>query len=266
MGPTLASITSIMINSRIIVCASLVINFSIAASASAKTPDHIDESIIQGATLDSIEESSRDLAQKTELEAQKAYTRWKHAKELLGKSYQKSVVKSGEDIASLDEVLSQWTKKALRGSWKKWSRDVTKAILREAERYRFDPIFLMAVIQSESSFNPEVIGTSGEVGLMQITPQTGEWITKKYDLPWKGTKSLKNPVTNIKIGAAYMAYLREKFDFHSQLYLAAYNMGSANVQRALDRQIYPKEYSSRVIHNYIRFYSELQNEIKKNID
>jgi soluble lytic murein transglycosylase len=101
---------------------------------------------------------------------------------------------------------------------------------------------------------------------MQLTAQTAEWIAKKYDIAWKGTKSLTNPIINIKIGAAYIAYLREKFEFKSQLYLSAYNMGSSNVIRAVEKQIWPKEYASRVMQRYVNFYTELKEEIEKSVN
>jgi soluble lytic murein transglycosylase-like protein len=63
---------------------------------------------------------------------------------------------------------------------------------------------------------------------------------------------------NIRLGAAYLAQLRGEFNSHGRLYLAAYNMGSTNVQRALAKQIFPKEYPGRVMVRYMRFYSEYQ--------
>jgi hypothetical protein len=60
-----------------------------------------------------------------------------------------------------------------------------------------------------------------------------------------------------------MAYLREEFDFQGQLYLAAYNMGSGNVRKALNRNVKPKEYSTRVMHRYLRFYAELQKVVSQ---
>ena len=213
--------------------------------------------------LDKIEAGSKALAVETDLETKRATFRWTHAKELLGKHYKKSVVKTGEGIANLDDFLYEWTHRALKGTWKKASRAVSQAIIRESEKYGFDPVFLLAVIKSESSFNPEAIGGVGEIGLMQVTPSTAKWIAEKSGLPWKGDKSLKNPVTNIQIGAAYLAHLREEFDGHSQLYLAAYNMGSGNVQKALDRQVWPKEYPVRVMQNYVKYYTELKEELQE---
>lgn len=218
------------------------------------------------ASIEVIQQKSKALAEKTEHESTLAHTRWNHAKELLGKYYKKSVVKTGEEIAVLDEFLRDWTKHSLKEQWKKSAPLITKTIIQESDRYHFDPVFLMAVIQNESSFDPTVRGSFGEIGLMQLTPQTAEWITKKYSLPWRGKESLKDPVTNIRIGSAYLAYLREKFGNQSQLYLAAYNMGSTNVNRALAKQIWPKDYATRVIHRYLGFYTHLRDEFKKSLN
>ncbi len=217
-------------------------------------------------TLVNLEQESKALASRTDLESQRAITRWNHAKELLGKWYQKSVVKEGEEIPRVDELIFQWVERDLRGPWKKDAHQISRAILHVSDKYHFDPVFLIALIENESSFNPEAIGTSGEIGLMQLTPPTAEWIAKKYDLVWRGPKTLKNPITNIQFGAAYLAYLREKFQFRSQLYISAYNMGSSNVQRALDRQVWPKAYASRVLQRYVHFYSELRDELDKTIE
>jgi soluble lytic murein transglycosylase len=231
----------------------LILNIPASNFALAFTPVH--------SQLDEIQITSHKLALRTEVEAERATSRWSHAKELLGVHYHKSVVRSGEKYADLDDVLTQWTHRALKGRWKKYAHSVAQTIIQESDKYGFDPVFLMAVIENESSFNPEVIGGVGEIGLMQVTPDTGAWITKMYNLPWKGKKSLKDPSNNIRIGSAYIAYLREEFDFEGQLYLAAYNMGSGNVRKALGKKIRPKDYSTRVMHRYLRFYAELQKDL-----
>ena len=240
---------------------SMILLLSLAVPAFGQTEHNAHLS-----SLNALKAKTEALAQKTDAEAQKNSTRLKHAKELLGKYYQKSVVKASEGISNLDEAVLQWTQKLLRGKWKKQSKKVATAILQESEKYGFDPIFLMAVIENESSFNPEVVGGHGEIGLMQLTPETAKWIAIKYDLHWKGVNSLKDPATNIKIGSAYLALLREKFDFHSQLYLAAYNMGTRNVIRALGRQIWPRDYPTRVMQRYVRYYSELSEESDSQIN
>jgi soluble lytic murein transglycosylase len=184
--------------------------------------------------------------------------RKKQAIELLGRLYRKSEVrKNGEKIASMNNYIYEWTGKELKPQWKKYSRTIASAIMAESKKHKFDPVFLMAVIENESSFNPEVVGSFGEIGLMQITPQTADWISKKYNVAYKGPKSLKNPATNIALGSAYLSYLRAKFGFKGQLYLAAYNMGSKNVQRLLAQQKVPEVYPKAVMKRYVRFYTKI---------
>jgi len=182
-----------------------------------------------------------------------------HAKELLGKYYKRSIVSKEEHFDELNEFVRERLKIAFAKVSKggRVAQQVYKTILAESKKHSFDPIFLMAVIENESSFNLKARGTSGEIGLMQLMPDTGKWIAKKIGVKWNGEKTLEDPVQNIRIGAAYMALLREKFDSHSRLYLAAYNMGQKNVSRALAKEIWPKDYPIRVMQRYIRFYTEL---------
>ena len=186
-----------------------------------------------------------------------------HAKELLGKYYKKSVVRSGEKVTEIRRFIYDWTKRSLDAKWKKHYRAIARTILSESQKHEFDPIFLMAVIQNESAFNPLAKGRFGELGLMQLKPDTAEWVARKNGIRWKGPEQLLDPVANVRIGAAYLSNLRERFDQHGRLYLAAYNMGTANVNRALEKKIWPKDYPARVMQRYIGFYSELRDTIRK---
>ena len=184
-----------------------------------------------------------------------------HAKELLGGRYRKSIVKVTEKVGEIDDMVYGLVEDSLPKKWKSKSDVIAKAIITEAGKHGFDPVFLMAVIANESSFNPEAKGTSGEIGLMQILPKTAKWFAKKAELKMGRVtdKTLKDPVKNIQIGAAYIAYLRGEFDSHGQLYLAAYNMGKVNVKRALAREIKPKDYAGRVMNRYVKFYTEIRD-------
>jgi soluble lytic murein transglycosylase len=183
--------------------------------------------------------------------------RIEHAKELMGSYYRHSAVRKAEKRADLTAEIRRWTKRSMPKAPSKQTRSIASTIMTEARHYDFDPAFLAAVIQRESKFNPKSRGDAGEIGLMQILPDTAEWIAKKYHIEWKGEKTLLNPVMNIRIGAAYFAYLRERFDNHGRLYLAAYNMGVTNVNRALGRHVWPKDYAMGVMKNYVDFYAEL---------
>lgn len=179
------------------------------------------------------------------------------AKELLGSHYDKSVVKNGEKFRHIEQFIFTQVKDTLKDPWKPQARRLARAIMDESVKYAFDPIFLMAVIMHESVFDPQTKGSFGEIGLMQVKPTTAEWISKKYDIQYRGSKSLFDPVINVKFGAAYLDYLRDRFSSQSRLYLAAYNMGVTNVHRALYKDKWPKDYPIKVMQNYVKFYTEL---------
>jgi soluble lytic murein transglycosylase len=183
------------------------------------------------------------------------------ARELMGSYYKHSVVRHGEKIEDLSKHVMEWTSDAMKGRFHRQSRAVARTILAESKAHGFDPVFLMAVIESESSFNPLAKGTSGEIGMMQILPETARWIAKREGWKIKITsKCLRDPVMNIKIGAAYLAYLRKHFDSHGRLYLSAYNMGATNVNRALAHQVWPREYPVRVMGKYLEYYRDLRKQ------
>lgn len=184
-------------------------------------------------------------------------TRIDHARELLGKRYKKSIVSRFEKTEGLEKNILGTVEKNLPKAYKNKARDVASAIIEESTKHGLDPYFVMAVISGESSFNPLAVGPVGEIGMMQIRPSTGKWMADIVKMKWKGEKTLQDPVSNIRLGTAYLAWLRTKFDGHAQLYLASYNMGAKSVKNAVDRKVWPKDYPRHVMKRYLAFYKSI---------
>ncbi len=88
----------------------------------------------------------------------------------------------------------------LRQTYPKGRNAHLALIRREAERYRVPPELADAVAQIESAYNPQASGALGEVGLMQIRPETAAL------LGYRGTASgLFEPETNVYYSVAYLA-------------------------------------------------------------
>jgi soluble lytic murein transglycosylase len=183
------------------------------------------------------------------------------AKELMGQRYKK-FFKFAKRIKKPDQHIRDYVKTAFENSKssEKHARATARAIIFESKKYGFDPFFLLAIVQNESQFDVRARGDAGEIGLMQILPTTAKWICEMNNWKWHGKKTLLDPAQNIKIGAAYLNILREKFESESQLYISAYNMGPSNVYRALNHQVTPKDYHSRVLGYYISYYKQLKKE------
>ena len=85
------------------------------------------------------------------------------------------------------------------------------------EKYAFEnslPVELVfAVILTESSFHADALSPAGAKGLMQITDDTNDWISRMQgDVGWledaEVTDELFDPETNIRRGCYFLAYLR----------------------------------------------------------
>ena len=73
-------------------------------------------------------------------------------------------------------------------------------VIREAQSRGMPAAIADAVVQVESSYQPQVIGGVGEVGLMQVRPATAAM------LGFRGTAAeLADPETNIRYGVMYLA-------------------------------------------------------------
>lgn len=153
----------------------------------------------------------------------------------------------------LRNFILKKVKKALPKNYRTQAFEVARSIIVEANHHGLDPLFLMAVISTESSFNPKARGRHGEVGLMQLLPATARWIAPHAGVSADGV-NLENPLVNIRIGATYFAQLRKRFNNNGVQYVSAYNMGAKNVKRLLASNKAPKIYSERVITNYKKIY------------
>lgn len=104
-----------------------------------------------------------------------------------------------------------------------------EGIARVADRYHLDPYLVAAVVRTESDYDPKAVSHVGAVGLMQLMPDTAEWITHLDS--WKGPKdpTLTDPDDNLELGACYLAYLTERFAGDMLAVVAAYNAGQGAV-------------------------------------
>jgi len=97
-----------------------------------------------------------------------------------------------------------------------------------AEQYNLEPAFVTAVIRNESSFRTAAESSVGARGLMQMMPDTAEWIAGKLNDPYDFDK-LYNAETSIRYGCWYLNYLSELFRGDPVLVCAAYHAGQGEV-------------------------------------
>ncbi len=151
--------------------------------------------------------------------------------------------------AKKKKILTALDKMAGKLSIKnKWS--LVELIYKECQEHMLDPQLVVALIQTESSFNNNALSSAGARGLMQIRLLTAIGIAKEMGIDWNKAPSLHDPKTNIKMGTYYLAKMIQRFR-RLETALTAYNMGPTAVGRLmLSKTRIPRKYSRRVLKNY----------------
>ena len=134
-------------------------------------------------------------------------------------------------------------------------------IRQQAAEKHLDPALVAGVIYAETKFDPRP-SPAGAQGLMQILPQTAEFLARKSGATTFTVADLGTPQVNIAYGSYYLRYLLDHYNGKTVLALAAYNGGIGNVDqwvadaRQHDRQMtikaipFPetRAYVQRVLH------------------
>src|SRR3984893_8410694 len=102
----------------------------------------------------------------------------------------------------------------------------------QAADKRLDPALIAAVIYAESKFEPRT-SSAGALGLMQILPETANFIAGKSGCIRFTTSDLATPAINLAYGSWYLRYLLDHYNGRELPAIAAYNAGLATAHRWL---------------------------------
>ena len=115
----------------------------------------------------------------------------------------------------------------------------TEIIETHACNYDLEAPLVAAVIRNESGFDAAAESSAGAVGLMQLTPDTGQGIADRTGGGRWTTDDLLDPELNVRYGSWYLNHLTDVFadaDDPVVAALAAYNAGQGTVRGWLDEQ------------------------------
>lgn len=112
---------------------------------------------------------------------------------------------------------------------------------RFSSEYGLDKYMVYAFIVTESGFDPESVSYLGARGLMQIMPDTFEWI--RYRLgeendPEMIYDKMFEPKENIRYGCYLLSFLSEEFGGGLTELAAAYHAGAGSVSSWLENPQY----------------------------
>jgi soluble lytic murein transglycosylase-like protein len=142
------------------------------------------------------------------------------------------------------------------------------SIVAEARRQSYDPLFVAAVIKSESGFDSIAQSGVGARGLMQLMPGTARYVEdmKPEDASKRG--DLTDPGHNLKLGIRYLKHLEAMYGGNRVLTLMAYNWGPGHVERTVkggQGRGVPKpvvNYALKILSDHSRWVKEISGEAR----
>ena len=128
------------------------------------------------------------------------------------------------------------------------------------DNLNIDLLCATIVHESAGTWSPAIKSKAGTMGLMQIMPTTGMFVSVYEDITWTSAEDvLYNPIYNIRIGARYLSSLISLYDVDGGL--AAYNGGEKRAALWLGsgkaNGVLPEE-TEKYVPAIMRLYNELQ--------
>ncbi len=126
-----------------------------------------------------------------------------------------------------------------------------------SRKYDIPEELILGIIRRESAFHSSIESHAGAVGLMQLMPSTASDLASRYRMQdW----NLTNPSDNIRLGTAYIDWLKERYwtENYAEI-LAAYNGGGGNLRK------WKRIYGDQDIQLFIQGipYQETRNYVRK---
>ena len=155
----------------------------------------------------------------------------------------RSVAMADEALANGIRDEATWQLAYPRAYWP----EVTSA----AGAAGIDPLLLISLVREESRYEAGVISPARAVGLAQLLPSTAQAISGDSTMT---LQRLKDPATNLRLGARYLRLQLDRFGGDPRLALAAYNAGPGAARRWVDLDADPDYLVERLPYAETRAY------------
>lgn len=127
----------------------------------------------------------------------------------------------------------------------------------QSREYGIEPAFVAGVVYAESRFRPDAESHQGAYGLMQILPDTADFISERSGIQG----NYRDPETNLRMGIWYLDYLDGRYLGDERLMLAAYNSGEGRVDAWISDEGFDigEDIPFRETHEYVNNVLEAQD-------
>ena len=144
------------------------------------------------------------------------------------------------------------------------AKDANSPTKRIAEQHDVEVELILALVNTESTFNPKAISRNGAVGLTQLMPPTARDLGLKVPAyrnvrkptPNPGVDERFHPLKNLEAGVRYLHQMLNKYDGDYGFSLAAYYAGSANVRKNGKLNPQTERHVGKVLGNYYHYKTD----------
>jgi soluble lytic murein transglycosylase len=98
-----------------------------------------------------------------------------------------------------------------------------------------EPCVVYSIARQESAFNARVVSSAHALGLMQVTPDAGRFVAKKFNVTFDQRRLLNDPVYNTQIGTAELGDVIAQFGGSYILAFASYNAGPRRAKEWIEQ-------------------------------
>jgi soluble lytic murein transglycosylase-like protein len=128
-------------------------------------------------------------------------------------------------------------------------RRIAATIVDESARHGYDPLFVQAIVEVESTCRPTARSPAGAVGLIQLIPSTARDVARRAGIRWHGVEGLLRPEVSLELGLRYLAELEDRFA-DPYLAVAAFNLGPGRVAAMHPGRARQSHYVRKVLSRY----------------
>ncbi len=128
---------------------------------------------------------------------------------------------------------------------------LASVVYQESQKFGMDPLLILAVIISESSFRKQQLSDMGAEGLMQVLPSTAVKVAAKWGIKWPQKGGLWDNNLNVRVGTAYLFELILRYKDIKKA-ITAYNIGTGVTDEYFSlRAVPPARYYEKVRRIYL---------------
>jgi soluble lytic murein transglycosylase len=98
-----------------------------------------------------------------------------------------------------------------------------------------------AIARQESTFNQKTVSSARAMGLMQVTPEAGRYVAKKFGASFDEKRLLSDQIYNVQLGAAELGDLYVGYRGSHILTFAGYNAGKGRVKEWIAKYGDPRD-------------------------